>query len=65
MGWQLLLYASGIADCYMVGDAFFELSYWDLLYHLIFITVLVKKIALEELANATAKPTLKVRTLNY
>ncbi|MDD5578645.1 MAG: putative O-glycosylation ligase, exosortase A system-associated [Methylobacter sp.] len=36
--------------CYMVGTAFLGLSYWDLLYHLVFITVLVKKIALEELA---------------
>ncbi len=36
--------------CYMVGTAFLGLSYWDLLYHLIFISVLVKKIALEELA---------------
>jgi len=30
--------------CYMVGTAFLGLSYWDLLYHLIFIAVLVKKI---------------------
>jgi len=36
--------------CYMVGTAFLGLSYWDLLYHLIFISVLLKKIALEELA---------------
>ena len=35
--------------CYMVGTAFLGLSYWDLLYHLIFISVLVKKFALEEL----------------
>jgi hypothetical protein len=34
----------------MVGTAFLGLSYWDLLYHLIFIAVLVKKFALEELA---------------
>jgi putative inorganic carbon (hco3(-)) transporter len=51
--------------CYMVGSAFLGLSYWDLLYHLIFISVLVKKFALEELANATAKPILKARKLNY
>ena len=37
--------------CYMVGTAFLGLSYWDLLYHLIFISVLVKKFALEELAE--------------
>lgn len=36
--------------CYMVGGAFLGLSYWDILYHLIFISVLVKKFALEELA---------------
>ncbi len=35
--------------CYMVGTAFLGLSYWDLLYHLIFISVLVKKFAMEEL----------------
>ncbi len=36
---------------YMVGTAFLGLSYWDLLYHLIFIAVLIKKFALEELAR--------------
>lgn len=36
--------------CYMVGTAFLGLSYWDLLYHLIFITVLLKKFVLEELS---------------
>lgn len=42
---------------YMVGTIFLGLSYWDLLYHLIFIAVLVKKFALEELAEKTdAKP---------
>jgi O-antigen ligase len=35
--------------CYMVGTLFLGLSYWDLLYHLIFIGVLIKKFALEEL----------------
>ena len=34
---------------YMVGTAFLGLAYWDLLYHLIFISVLVKQFALEEL----------------
>ncbi|MDT8427000.1 MAG: putative O-glycosylation ligase, exosortase A system-associated [Methyloprofundus sp.] len=37
--------------CYMVGTAFLGLSYWDLLYHLIFIAVLIKKFALEEMAE--------------
>lgn len=35
--------------CYMVGTAFLGLSYWDLLYHLIFISVLIKQFALQEL----------------
>jgi putative inorganic carbon (HCO3(-)) transporter len=35
--------------CYMVGTAFLGLSYWDLLYHLIFISVLLKKFVMEEL----------------
>lgn len=39
--------------CYMAGTIFLGLSYWDLLYHLIFISVLVKKFALEELAETT------------
>ena len=51
--------------CYMVGTAFLGLSYWDLLYHLIFIAVLVKKIALEELAvkqkNNIDKPSWATR----
>jgi probable O-glycosylation ligase (exosortase A-associated) len=34
---------------YMAGTSFLGLSYWDILYHLIFITVLVRKFALEEL----------------
>lgn len=54
--------------CYMVGTAFLGLSYWDLLYHLIFIAVLVKKIALEELAtkqkNYVDKPSLATRLYN-
>lgn len=37
--------------CYMIGTAFLGLSYWDFLYHLIFISVLIKKFALEELAS--------------
>jgi O-antigen ligase len=42
--------------CYMVGTAFLGLSYWDLLYHLIFIAVLIKKFALEELAEKSKSP---------
>ena len=54
--------------CYMVGTAFLGLSYWDLLYHLIFIAVLVKKIALEELVskqeNYVDKPSWATRLYN-
>lgn len=42
-----MLRASLIA--YMAGTAFLGLSYWDLLYHLIFISVLVKQFAMEEM----------------
>jgi probable O-glycosylation ligase (exosortase A-associated) len=51
--YSYMLRASLIA--YMVGTAFLGLSYWDLLYHLIFISVLVKKFALEELAERAPK----------
>ncbi len=34
---------------YMAGTAFLGLSYWDILYHLIFISVLVKQFAIDEL----------------
>jgi len=36
---------------YAAGSLFLGITYWDLLYHLIFIAVLVKKFALEELAE--------------
>ena len=36
---------------YFVGTMFLGLSYWDLLYHLIFISVLVKQFALQEIDN--------------
>lgn len=45
--YSYMLRASLIA--YTVGTAFLGLSYWDLLYHLIFISVLVKKFAIEEM----------------
>jgi probable O-glycosylation ligase (exosortase A-associated) len=49
--------------CYMVGTAFLGLSYWDLLYHLIFISVLLKKIVIEELAikQVESKPRWAMR----
>jgi probable O-glycosylation ligase (exosortase A-associated) len=40
---------------YMAGTSFLGLSYWDILYHIIFITVLVKKFALEELEKHTTR----------
>lgn len=43
---------------YMTGTLFLGLSYWDLLYHLIFIAVLVKKFALEELNEKTSRKPL-------
>ena len=39
---------------YMVGGTFLGLAYWDLLYHLIFISVLVKQFALKELSERVA-----------
>ncbi|HDZ77878.1 MAG TPA: putative O-glycosylation ligase, exosortase A system-associated [Gammaproteobacteria bacterium] len=36
---------------YLVGTSFLGLSYWDLLYHLIFISVLVKQFAMQEIDN--------------
>lgn len=36
---------------YYVGTSFLGLSYWDILYHLIFISVLVKQFALREIDN--------------
>ena len=49
--------------CYIVGTAFLGLSYWDLLYHLIFISVLLKKIVIEELAikHVESKPRWAIR----
>jgi len=47
---------------YMVGTAFLGLAYWDLLYHLIFISVLIKKFAFEELAELKKKRDLSIET---
>lgn len=38
---------------YMAGTVFLGLSYWDILYQLIFISVLVKQFALQELKERT------------
>lgn len=43
---------------YMVGGLFLGLSYWDILYHLIFMAVLIKKFALEELSTIDSKITI-------
>lgn len=47
-----MLRASLIA--YAVGTIFLGLSYWDIFYHIVFISVLVKKFAMEELAERKA-----------
>ena len=52
-----MLRASLIA--YMVGTLFLGLSYWDILYHIIFIAVLIKQFALRELAEKTGTQSLK------
>ncbi len=44
-----MLRASLIA--YMVGTIFLGLSYWDIFYHIVFISVLVKKFVLKELSE--------------
>jgi len=51
--------------CYMVGTIFLGLSYWDLIYHLIFISVLIKKFALEELAEKTKESKVKKQKLTF
>ena len=57
-----MLRASLIA--YMVGTLFLGLSYWDLLYHIIFIAVLIKQFALRELAEKNSAGALsKVPTM--
>jgi len=47
-----MLRASLIA--YSVGTIFLGLSYWDIFYHIVFMSVLVKKFTLEELAERKA-----------
>jgi len=49
---------------YMAGTAFLGLSYWDLLYHLIFISVLLKQFVMDELENH-GMPATKVRGLKF
>ena len=49
---------------YCVGTLFLGLSYWDLLYHLIFIAVLVKQFALKELEEKGGTHINRKRTMN-
>jgi putative inorganic carbon (hco3(-)) transporter len=58
-----MLRASLVA--YAVGSLFLGITYWDLVYHLIFISVLVQKFAREELAQYAGRtpPKLGVRAL--
>ncbi len=50
--YSYMLRASLIA--YMAGTLFLGLSYWDIFYHIVFISVLTKKFALEELEKSPA-----------
>ncbi len=52
--YSYMLRASLIA--YFVGTFFLGLSYWDILYHLIFISVLVREFALQEYADYKNRP---------
>jgi O-antigen ligase len=49
--YSYMLRASMLA--YASGTVFLGLSYWDIFYHIVFISVLVKKFALEELVQLT------------
>ena len=51
--YSLMLRASLVA--YATGTAFLGLSYWDIFYHIVFLAVLTKKFALEELATYDAQ----------
>lgn len=68
MGW-VYNYCFAIRNsliCYMIGTAFLGLSYWDLLYHLVFIAVLIKKFAMEELAGKQVSfPSSSRRFITY
>jgi hypothetical protein len=49
-----MLRASLVA--YAAGSLFLGITYWDLMYHIVFMAVLVKKFALEELAQRAGQP---------
>jgi len=50
--WAQMLRASLVA--YAVGTLFLGLSYWDIFYHLVFISVLFRKFVMEELEQPAA-----------
>ncbi len=50
--WAQMLRASLVA--YAVGTLFLGLSYWDIFYHLVFISVLFRKFVMEELERPAA-----------
>ncbi len=56
VNYATMLRASLIA--YAAGTVFLGLSYWDIFYHLVFISVLVKKFATEALAEQQASAPL-------
>jgi len=55
--YSYMLRASLVA--YAVGSLFLGITYWDLMYHLVFISVLVKKLALEDLAQRDGQAVAK------
>jgi probable O-glycosylation ligase (exosortase A-associated) len=55
--YSYMLRASLVA--YAVGSLFLGITYWDLMYHLVFIAVLVRKFALEELAQREGQAVAK------
>jgi probable O-glycosylation ligase (exosortase A-associated) len=52
--YSYMLRASLVA--YAAGSLFLGITYWDLMYHIVFIAVLVKKFAMEELAQREGQP---------
>ncbi len=52
--YSYMLRASLVA--YAAGSLFLGITYWDLMYHVVFMAVLVRKFALEELAQRAGQP---------
>jgi probable O-glycosylation ligase (exosortase A-associated) len=52
--YSYMLRASLVA--YAAGSLFLGITYWDLMYHIVFMAVLVRKFAMEELAQRAGQP---------